>query len=39
VENRPARLGDDPLMIPRIEIHGTDSTLTFLRRLWLGGTS
>jgi peptidoglycan/xylan/chitin deacetylase (PgdA/CDA1 family)/glycosyltransferase involved in cell wall biosynthesis len=37
VENRLARLGDDPLEIPRVEIKGTDSTLTFLRKLWLGG--
>ncbi len=37
VENRLARLGDDPLEIPRVEIHGTDSALTFLRRLWFGG--
>ncbi len=34
---RPARLGDDPLRIPRIEVEGTDSTLRFLRRIWLGG--
>ncbi len=37
VENRLARLGDDPLEIPRVEVHGTDSALTFLRRLWFGG--
>ncbi len=37
VENRLARLGDDPLEIPRVEIHGTDSALTFLRKIWLGG--
>lgn len=37
VENRLARLGDDPLEIPRLEIRGGDSTLTFLRKLWLGG--
>ncbi|HEX5527333.1 MAG TPA: polysaccharide deacetylase family protein [Solirubrobacterales bacterium] len=37
VENRLARPGDDPLEIPRVEIKGTDSVLTFLRKLWLGG--
>jgi peptidoglycan/xylan/chitin deacetylase (PgdA/CDA1 family) len=34
---RPARLGDDPLRIPRIEIEGSDSPLRFLRKLRLGG--
>ncbi len=37
VESRLARLGDDPLEIPRLEIRGTDSLRTFLRKLWLGG--
>lgn len=37
VECRLARLGDDPLEIPRLEIRGGDSLLTFLRKLWLGG--
>jgi peptidoglycan/xylan/chitin deacetylase (PgdA/CDA1 family)/GT2 family glycosyltransferase len=34
---RPARLGDDPLRIPRIEVEGSDSILRFLRKLRLGG--
>jgi peptidoglycan/xylan/chitin deacetylase (PgdA/CDA1 family)/GT2 family glycosyltransferase len=34
---RHARFGDDPLRVPRIEVWGTDSTLRFLRKLWLGG--
>ncbi len=34
---RPARPGDDPLEIPRIEITGEDSLPRFLRKLWLGG--
>jgi peptidoglycan/xylan/chitin deacetylase (PgdA/CDA1 family) len=37
VEAVPARPGDDPLRIPRIEITGIDSLLRFLRKLWLGG--
>jgi GT2 family glycosyltransferase/peptidoglycan/xylan/chitin deacetylase (PgdA/CDA1 family) len=37
VESRLARLGDDPLEIPRLEIKGEDSLPTFLRKLWLGG--
>jgi peptidoglycan/xylan/chitin deacetylase (PgdA/CDA1 family) len=32
-----ARLGDDPLLIPRIEVRGSDTTKRFLRKLWLGG--
>ncbi|MDQ2630628.1 MAG: glycosyltransferase [Actinomycetota bacterium] len=36
-EVRPARPGDDPFRIPRIEIEGSDSTLRFLRRLLLPG--
>jgi glycosyltransferase involved in cell wall biosynthesis len=27
----------DPLRIPRLEIRASDGTLTFLRKLWLGG--
>jgi GT2 family glycosyltransferase/peptidoglycan/xylan/chitin deacetylase (PgdA/CDA1 family) len=37
VESRLARLGDDPLEIPRVEIRGSDTLRTFLRKLWLGG--
>ncbi|HEV7482394.1 MAG TPA: glycosyltransferase [Solirubrobacterales bacterium] len=37
VESRPARLGDDPLEIPRLEIRGSDTLRTFLRKLWFGG--
>lgn len=37
VESRLARLGDDPLEIPRLEIRGSDTLRTFLRKLWLGG--
>jgi peptidoglycan/xylan/chitin deacetylase (PgdA/CDA1 family) len=36
-EPRRARFDDDPLMIPRIEIRGSDSPWRFLRKLWLGG--
>jgi len=36
VESRPARLGDDPLLIPRIEVEGDDSLPSFLRKLWFG---
>jgi peptidoglycan/xylan/chitin deacetylase (PgdA/CDA1 family) len=34
---RRARVGDDPLLIPRIEIRGEDSLLRFLRKIWFGG--
>jgi GT2 family glycosyltransferase/peptidoglycan/xylan/chitin deacetylase (PgdA/CDA1 family) len=34
---RPARLGDDPLRIPRIEVEGSDSLRRFLRKLAFGG--
>lgn len=34
---RHARFGDDPLLIPRIEVRGNDTALRFLRKLWLGG--
>jgi GT2 family glycosyltransferase/peptidoglycan/xylan/chitin deacetylase (PgdA/CDA1 family) len=37
VESRLARVGDDPLEIPRLEIRGSDSIRTFLRKLWFGG--
>jgi glycosyltransferase involved in cell wall biosynthesis len=37
VESRLARLGDKPLEIPRLEIRGSDTLRTFLRKLWLGG--
>jgi peptidoglycan/xylan/chitin deacetylase (PgdA/CDA1 family) len=37
VESRPARLGDDPLEIPRLEIRGSETTRSFLRKLWFGG--
>jgi peptidoglycan/xylan/chitin deacetylase (PgdA/CDA1 family)/GT2 family glycosyltransferase len=36
-EPRRARLDDDPLLVPRIEIRGGDSLLTFVRKLWFGG--
>ncbi|MGH2976171.1 MAG: glycosyltransferase [Solirubrobacterales bacterium] len=32
-----ARLGDELMQIPRVEIRGTDSLPRFLRKLWLGG--
>jgi glycosyltransferase involved in cell wall biosynthesis/peptidoglycan/xylan/chitin deacetylase (PgdA/CDA1 family) len=35
--SQPARPGDDPLAIPRIEIAGSDKPARFLRKLWLGG--
>jgi peptidoglycan/xylan/chitin deacetylase (PgdA/CDA1 family)/GT2 family glycosyltransferase len=31
------RFDEDPLRLPRLEIRGTDSLRTFLRKLWLGG--
>jgi glycosyltransferase involved in cell wall biosynthesis len=31
-------LGDDPRRLPRVEITGTESVLSFLRKLWLGGS-
>lgn len=31
------RLDEDPLRIPRLEVKGSDSLRTFLRKLWLGG--
>jgi glycosyltransferase involved in cell wall biosynthesis len=34
---RLARRGDDPLLIPRIEIQGEDSIRRFLHKLWFGG--
>jgi hypothetical protein len=37
IEAVPARPGDDPLRIPRVEITGRDSILRFLRKLWIGG--
>jgi GT2 family glycosyltransferase/peptidoglycan/xylan/chitin deacetylase (PgdA/CDA1 family) len=37
VESRLARLGDDPLEIPRLEIRGSDTIRGFLRKLWFGG--
>ena len=37
VEGRRAGLGGDPLTISRMEIRGTDSLVTFLRKLWRGG--
>lgn len=32
-----AHLDDDMLLIPRIEVRGTDTIFRFLRKLWLGG--
>lgn len=37
VEPFLAGVGSDPLEIPRIEVHGPDSTLRFLRKLLIGG--
>jgi glycosyltransferase involved in cell wall biosynthesis len=31
-------LGDDPRRLPRVEITGTESVPSFLRKLWLGGS-
>jgi glycosyltransferase involved in cell wall biosynthesis len=31
-------LGDDPRRLPRVEITGTESVVSFLRKLWLGGS-
>jgi peptidoglycan/xylan/chitin deacetylase (PgdA/CDA1 family)/GT2 family glycosyltransferase len=33
---RPCRIVDDPLLIPRFEIWGTDPMRRFLRKLWFG---
>jgi peptidoglycan/xylan/chitin deacetylase (PgdA/CDA1 family)/GT2 family glycosyltransferase len=35
--DRIAYHGDDPLLIPRIEIRGGDTIRNFLRKLWFGG--
>jgi peptidoglycan/xylan/chitin deacetylase (PgdA/CDA1 family)/glycosyltransferase involved in cell wall biosynthesis len=35
---RPARPGDDPMLLPRIEVGGTDPAWRFLRKLWFGDT-
>jgi peptidoglycan/xylan/chitin deacetylase (PgdA/CDA1 family) len=37
-ETRLAAPGDDPLAIPRIEVHDEDSTWTLLIKLWVGGS-
>jgi peptidoglycan/xylan/chitin deacetylase (PgdA/CDA1 family) len=34
---RLAQVGEDPLLLPRIEIKRGDSLLTFARKLWFGG--
>jgi glycosyltransferase involved in cell wall biosynthesis len=36
-ENRHAHIGDAPMLIPRIEIRGSDSLPRFLRKLWFAG--
>ncbi len=36
VAGRLARLSDDPLLLPRIEIEASDSLLGFLRKVWFG---
>ncbi len=36
-QDRIAYHGDDPLLIPRIEIRGSDRARNFLRKLWFGG--
>jgi glycosyltransferase involved in cell wall biosynthesis len=36
VEPHLAGAGSDPMEIPRIEVHGPDSIVRFLRKLWLG---
>jgi glycosyltransferase involved in cell wall biosynthesis len=35
--DRLAYHGDNPLLIPRIEIRGSDTIRNFLRKLWFGG--
>jgi hypothetical protein len=37
VAGRRAKLSDDPLQIPRIEIRGTETIRGFLSKLLLGG--
>jgi peptidoglycan/xylan/chitin deacetylase (PgdA/CDA1 family) len=36
-ETRLAAAGDDPLAIPRIEVHDRDTILSLLLKLWIGG--
>jgi peptidoglycan/xylan/chitin deacetylase (PgdA/CDA1 family) len=36
-EPRPARLDDDPFLIPRIEVKRSDSLLRFVLKVWFGG--
>lgn len=35
---RLARLDDDPLLVPRIEVRAEDSLVRFLSKLWFGGS-
>jgi peptidoglycan/xylan/chitin deacetylase (PgdA/CDA1 family) len=37
VKPRLARLDDDPLLIPRVEVRAEDSLIRFLIKLWIGG--
>jgi peptidoglycan/xylan/chitin deacetylase (PgdA/CDA1 family) len=37
VESRLACPGEDPMLVPRIEVRGTDSLARFLVKLWFGG--
>ncbi len=37
VESRLVRRGEDPLLVPRVEVRGTDSLIRFLGKLWFGG--
>ncbi len=37
VESRLACRGEDPMLVPRIEVRGTDSLIRFLVKLWFGG--
>jgi peptidoglycan/xylan/chitin deacetylase (PgdA/CDA1 family) len=37
VEARLARLDDDPLLVPRIEVRSEDSLIRFVIKLWFGG--
>jgi glycosyltransferase involved in cell wall biosynthesis/peptidoglycan/xylan/chitin deacetylase (PgdA/CDA1 family) len=37
VEPRLVQDGDDPYLVPRVEVQGTDSIWRFLRKLWFGG--
>jgi len=38
IEGGLAKLDDDPFLVPRIEVRGSDSTVRLLGKIWLGRT-